>query len=389
MSMAPIPIYQGQDFYVPLFQVKVGDRPVDREVIHDIISVSYRDNVKEFDSFEITINNWDETAISSSQRKQGVHQFKYSDEDLFLPGKRIELWMGYRGNDRLRLMLKGEITSLRPTFPAGGQPTLAVSGKNILHRFQTSQRSQTYRNMKDSAIARQIGQRLGVEIYTDNNAEGNEDANKFLFQHNQYDIIFLLGRARRIGYELYVEERGENGRAEEARLRFEPWKNGHREMYKLEYGKSLIEFQPTLTVGNQVSEVTVRSWDSVEGRPIIATARRNNIQNRGVGSAGGQQQIEQAFSERQEIIADRPIDSVQEAQTLANATLEDIAREMVKGTGSTLGLPDLRAGNFIRIEGLGSRFSGRYFVTATTHTMGSGGYKTQFECRREESEESA
>jgi Bacteriophage probable baseplate hub protein len=39
------------------------------------------------------------------------------------------------------------------------------------------------------------------------------------------------------------------------------------------------------------------------------------------------------------------------------------------------------------LEGLGERFSGRYFLTATTHTIADGGYTTQFECRREELKE--
>jgi phage protein D len=38
----------------------------------------------------------------------------------------------------------------------------------------------------------------------------------------------------------------------------------------------------------------------------------------------------------------------------------------------------------IEIDGLGARFSGRYFVTATTHAIGDSGYTTQFECRLEE-----
>jgi Bacteriophage probable baseplate hub protein len=57
---------------------------------------------------------------------------------------------------------------------------------------------------------------------------------------------------------------------------------------------------------------------------------------------------------------------------------------MVKGSGSTVGLPDIRAGCVIMLERLGKRFSGRYFVTSTTHTIGDGGYTTQFQCRREE-----
>ncbi len=57
---------------------------------------------------------------------------------------------------------------------------------------------------------------------------------------------------------------------------------------------------------------------------------------------------------------------------------------MIQGSGSTVGVPTLRAGTIIFIEKLGERFSGRYFVTSTTHTIGDGGYTTQFNCRREE-----
>ena len=45
---------------------------------------------------------------------------------------------------------------------------------------------------------------------------------------------------------------------------------------------------------------------------------------------------------------------------------------------------DLRAGSVLELEGLGQRYSGRYFVTATTHSIGDDGYTTQFNCRREE-----
>src|SRR5438128_880237 len=126
-----IPIYQGQDFYVPYFQVKLRGRPLGQDVLRDVMSVTYKDNIAEIDTFEITINNWD------AEKRT----FKYSDDDLFDPGKQIELWMGYYGKDRLRLMLKGEITALKPTFPAGGQPALGVSGLNLLHRLRTKQES--------------------------------------------------------------------------------------------------------------------------------------------------------------------------------------------------------------------------------------------------------
>ena len=369
-----IPIYTDQDFYVPLFEVKLNDLPVGKDVVRDIISVSYSDNISEIDKFEITINNWDAQ----------TRDFKYSDKDLFIPGKEVALWMGYFGKDRLRLMIQGEITSLRPTFPATGQSTLAISGLNLLHRLRTKQTSHAYLDLKDSEIARQIGQRLNVKIVTDRKAEAKETPYKYLFQDNQYDIVFLMERARRIGYDLFVEEKGDNGQAEESQLCFRPSQNVDQPTYQLAYGKSLIEFQPTLTTANQVAEVTVRGWDPSRKRKIEHTAKRPQVPTKGLGSEAGRELVEQSFNQRQEIIADRPIESKAEARQLAEETLQKIVKDMVKGSGSIVGLPDIRAGTVLQIDGLGTRFNGRYFVTATTHTISDSGYTTRFECRLEE-----
>lgn len=369
-----IAIYKGQDFYVPYFEVKIGEQPLQRDVVRDITTVTYKDNIAEIDSFEITISNWD------AEKRD----FKYSDGDLFLPGKKVELWMGYYGKDRLRLMLTGEITSLRPSFPAAGSPTLAISGLNLLHRLRKSQQSFAYVNKKDSQIAREIANRIPIDIVTDSNAEADEELYPYVLQQNQYDIIFLMERARRVGYDLFVIEEGSNGQAQQSALYFGPSDNVKHVTYELKYGLSMMEFSPTLTTANQVGEVTVRAWDNVKKEMIEEKATRSDLKTKGVGQAGNQQAIEQAFNQRQEIVANKPVTSKTEAKKLAVETLENIAKDMVKATCSTVGVPDLRAGGIIMIQGVGKRFSGRYFVTATTHTIGDGGYTTQFECRREE-----
>lgn len=371
-SIATVPIYEGQDFYVPYFEVKIAGRPQGQGVVRDILSVSYKDSLTDIDSFEIQINNWDAE----------TRALKYSDSDLFDPGKQFELWMGYYGKDKLRLMVTGEITSLKPTFPASGPPTLAVSGLNVLHRLRTEQESRAYEGLTDSQIARQIAGRLQIDPLTPNEAE--EMPYDYLFQQNQYNIVFLLERARKIGYDLFIVESGQNGASGASQLYFGRSVGVRQRTYKLTYGKSLIEFQPELTTANQVSEVTVTGWDRVNKKPITGTAKRSELTTQGVGEAGGQAAIEQSFNQRKEIIADVPVESEAEAKQLARETLERIAKDMVKGTGSCVGLPDLRAGVVIEIDGLGARFTGRYFVTSTTHAISDGGYTTQFECRREE-----
>lgn len=365
-------IFAGQDFYVPHFQVKIAGRPQGQGVVRDILSVSYKDNIKEIDSFEININNWDAE----------TRAFKYSDSDLFDPGKELELWMGYYGKERQRLMIRGTITALRPSFPSGGGSTLGVSGLNVLHKLRTEQRTEAYEKMTDTQIAQQIASRLGVTLKP-GDASG-EQPYEYILQDNQYDIIFLMERARRIGYDLLVEEQGEGGQSGPTVLLFKRSVDVRQVTYQLTYGRTLIEFKPDLTTANQVGEVTVRGWDQLNKKKIEYTAKRSDIAVKGVGSQGNQAAIEQSFNQRKEVIATKPIESEAEAKTLAVRTLEEIAKDMVKGSGSTVGLTSLRAGSVLQIDGLGRRFSGRYFVTGTTHTIGDGGYTTQFECRREE-----
>jgi phage protein D len=374
----PIPIHKGQDFYVPRFEVRLQGEQLRENIVRDILQVTYKDSIEEIDSFELTINNWDAERLA----------FKYSDEDRFDPGRQVELWMGYFGADGLRLMTTGEITSLRPSFPASGPPALAISGLNLLHRFRAKQESRVYENpprgITDSEIARQIGGRLGVTIRTDSAAAAREDCHEYVLQDNEYDVVFLMKRARRIGYDLFVEERGEQGQQAGSALYFGPSVGVQRTTYELTYGQSLIQFQPNLTTANQVGKVTVIGWDATNREKIKATVTRADIQTQGVGTRGGQSTISQSFASREEVITNQPVSNTAEARTLALETLERIAKDMVKGSGSTVGLPDLRAGSVVHLNGMGDRFSGRYFVTATTHTISDSGYTTQFDCRREE-----
>ncbi|MBI4539742.1 MAG: phage late control D family protein [Gemmatimonadetes bacterium] len=351
----------GTDFYVPAYEIRVGGRPLDRQAVRDILAVSYSDSLESIDAFSLVINNWDEEKRT----------FKYSEGELFAPGQRVELKLGYLDRG-LAPMLLGEITSLQPSFPADGAPTLSVSGLSILHRLRKEPRSEVYESKKDSAMAKEIAQKLGVEIRTSPEAEAREQAIPFVIQNNQQDIVFLLQRARRIGYELTVQE-DERGAPI---LFFGPQSKGREVPFALDWGRSLLSFDPKLTTANQVGTVTVRAWHPTSKKLIEATARRSEL--------GRDEPFVEAFNERQEIIADRPVANEAEAKQLALETLRRIAQHYVTASASTVGLPDLRTGALIEIGGLGKKyFDGTYFVTSSTHNIGDGGYTTQFEARKE------
>lgn len=358
------------DFYVPAFEVRIRGRRLNRTVINDVLSLEYTDDLKAIDRFSMTINNWDAD-------RRG---FKYSDDDLFLPKAEIEIDIGYLPAD-LHRVITGQITDMQVSFPATGQSVLTVSGLNKLDELRNEQRSQVFENMTDSAIARQVVGPLDLPLRTDPAAEAREEQHEFVFQNNQYDLLFLKDRARRIGYELVVEE----STGGDPQLYFGPSDSiSQRPEYQLTYGRTLIDFSPQLSTARQVGTVRVQAWDRRNKRTITAEARRADLRTQGVGSSGQQSSIDASLSQRVEVIADHPVRSQREAELLAQETLEKTAKEMVKGSGTVVGLPKLRAGGVVVLDGLGTRFSGRYFVTKTVHSIGDGGYTTKFDCRLEE-----
>ncbi|OLB36158.1 MAG: hypothetical protein AUH11_12045 [Acidobacteria bacterium 13_2_20CM_57_17] len=371
-----------QTFYVPQFRVSIAGKTLEDGLLRDVMQVTYRDNVEEIDSFELVVNNWDAGARQPQPKYEGVLQPKHAG--IFDPGQKLELRMGYM--KEMTLMLTGQITTLEPNFPESGAPILSVRGLNILHELRTEQHTEHWDNTKDSDIASDLGNRslqsgkagLGIKVKTD--PAPDETAETFVMMHNQYDILFLMERARRHGYELVLNEKSATNL--ERSLYFGPSKTKRETPnYKLVWGKTLCSFKPKLSTAKQVGEVTVRGWDRQNNIAIEETASWKDI------VTGPEQQrlalISQAFEGRKDVITNQPVRTKAEAKQKAIDILTRQLREVITASGSTVGLPLLRAGRKVEIVGLGDRYSGTYYVTSTTHTIGDSGYRTQFECRRD------
>ena len=281
-------------------------------------------------------------------------------------------------------MCQGHIKTLEPNFPSGGAPTLSVRGVNLLDSFRKKQHTRAWTQKRDSEIAEDIGYlsdtasgKEKVAIRTLDSAKQAEPQIDFVAQENEYDIDFLQKRARQRGYVItYNDSKKE--------IYFGP-SNGKGKgipiSYLLEWGKSLIDFKPTLTVVNQVKSVTLHGWNRNTKKPIVETA---TLGDKRFANNQDIQRIIQDCNPRDEIVVSEPVFTPQQARERAFAILLDRSNDAVKASGTTVGLPDLRAGVNVEIGGLGPRFSGRYFVTETTHSIGNGGYTTKFSARRED-----
>lgn len=386
------------DFYVPRFEIKIAGASLPRDVLRDVLQVTYMDSIEKLDNFAMTVSNWDAAKrefkyvgaeTTDSMQKNPLHR-------LFDPSRHeVEVMMGYGGD--LSLMLKGNFTTMEPNFPSSGGPTLTIRGLNVLHKLRSKQHTNTWAKKKESEIAQELGtlpdpdkpgqKRFPLPVEINPNALGKEKPLDYVAQSNQYDIDFLLSRARRIGYVVFIkEEERERGRVvRERRLYFGPSDANHPGLrvvtFELKWGVSLIDFKPTLTTANQIKSVTVNGWNRSTKKPITGKASLDDPKfklNRDL------HKLLEKCDAREEQVVDEPIFTQDEADERAKAILLDRSKELVKASGNCVGLPDLRAGQRVRIARLGARFSGEYFVTDTTHTISDGGYITNFNARRED-----
>jgi phage protein D len=384
------PAYRG--FYVPHVEIRIAGRPLPDSVINDVVQVTYIDNVRGIDSVDLTVNNWDASR----------HRFKYVGSEtaddlpggahpdpaatLFEPGgSKVEVWQGYLGE--LKLVSTVYFTTMETSFSASGAPTLQVRGLNVLHTLRKKQFSYAWYNQRPSDIAEQLAQlsdggkkRLPLPMVIDQKARQQEARIDFIAQDNEYDIDFLLNLARRIGYELVLDE-AKNGVPE--RLRFGPSADtGRQADYLLAWGESLIDFKPRLSTARQVAKVTVKGWDRARKKPIKVTVDINDKEVKRI-NPDLHRLLEKADA-REELVVDEPVATEQEARQRARAIMLDQMKQMVTAEGSTVGLPHLRAGSRLDISGVGARMSGKYFVTETTHAFSEAGYTTRFKARRED-----
>jgi uncharacterized protein len=384
-------------FYVPRFQVKIDGANLPRDVLYDVRTLVYEDSVDSIDSFRMEVNNWDEVDRSfryigseTTAELQAGHP-NYPRRTLFEPcGKEVEVLMGY--GDRLVTMLRGHFTTMKPSF-SDAAATLSVTGLNVLHQLRRKQYTTTWTNKKDSEIAQDLAnrtdngrKRFPLPIVVDTNAMQNEKPVPIVTQHNQYDIDFLFQRARVRGYVLFIQE-ADPATGRQRQLYFGPSRQGMipglRDVeFGLTWGQSLIEFKPKITTANQVRSVTVRGWQRHRKEPITRTV---TLDDQRITVNQDLYRILNACDPHEEIVVDEPVFTNCQARERAIAILRDQTKQIVTAEDvKVVGLPDLRAGQVVVIDGVGARLSGEYFVTKSTHTVDDNGYITTFNCRREQ-----
>ncbi len=290
------------------------------------------------------------------------HDMKWLRDETFREGKKVEIFYGERSRFKL---CHGKIAGLEPELDVE-YPMLVVRGYDLSHKLYRGRQRRSFSQVTDADLARRLAGEAGLRPGT---IDSTSEVHEYVFQNNQTNAEFLLERARRLGYELWVEEDALHFRR--------PQPNG--QPVALAWGETLLSFRPRLSTVEQVGEVEVRGWDPKQKRGVIGRATRGQGAPQTGISQPGANIAAQAWGEAKLAIVDQFVRSPSEAEGVAQATLDELASVFVEADGTCTPNGDIVPGRQVQVDGVGSRFNGTYYVTQVIHEWTTGqGMITQF-----------
>ena len=326
------------DFYTPRFGVTVDGEEI-REFDGVVSNLSVETTTDGADAVSFVLNY-------PFDHERG--EFEGLSWDRFAPGTRVDVSFGY---ERLEPVFAGRITSLRAAFPTEDSPAVSVEGYGLLYDLARGTNDRSWDETTDSDVAADVAQ---INGFSDVRVDETGIRRSKIFQEKRSDLAFLRELAERNGMECY---------ASRETFHFGAPDYEREPVTTLAYGRSLGSFSLELSDATRVGEVEVRHWDPERKEAIVGTATTE------AGSTSAKRVVR------------APVESVAEADRLAEAVLGQIREGRVRGQGETVGLPSLRAGEILLVENLGSRLSGPFYVERATHRIDDTGYRTSFDVR--------
>jgi phage protein D/phage baseplate assembly protein gpV len=344
------------------FTVKVNGQKLAATVIDQILDVTVEQDVAIPEAF--TLRLWDEPLVSE---EGGDTAFGLLSSDTFKLGASIDISLG-QVNVEPASVFKGEITSVEAEARSAGGILLTVRGYDKAHRLHRERKTRTFVQVTDSDVASTIAGDHGLTA----SASVSGPIHEHLYQDNQTDWEFLRGRANDLGCELYVRD-------SKLVMRL-PASEGTTPTHKME--QTLQRIRLRVSAPTQVSQVTVKGWDPKTKKAIVGTASTASsimTPSIGLGKTGAQVSSSAFGSGGKYAITAHNVATQDQATKLAQAVLDELAGEFIQLEGTCLGDPNVKAGRSIKLEGIGARYSGTYYVTSAVHkSTPQEGYVTQF-----------
>ncbi len=283
--------------------------------------------------------------------------FGASNEELFIPGKEMEILSGYQ-ND-LQTIFKGIIISHSIKIRPDGSSALIVECRDKAFKMTLSRQSRYFFNQNDSEIIQQKCREYGMNADT----ASSPVAHKEVVQYNSTDWDFIISRAEANGLFCIVNNGG---------LSVHPPDLQQDPALSLQYGATILELDAEIDARNQVSGITSQSWSYEDQRVEETDARDPALSLNGNLSP---EFLAEVSGREKHILRHGGRLSTEELQAWSDAMLLRRQLAKVRGRVKCRGIHNVNPGETIELGGIGERFNGKAWVSGIQHQIADGGWQ--------------
>ena len=326
------------------------------------------------------------TILLHDQRGPIPNTFVYTDNVLAINlGTSVKISFGHTtdvtGIVKSNTLVDGEITSIEPIYD-GADVYLRIRGYDRGHRLTHGKATRTYGDgnpmglgVGDADIVKKIASEAGLTAKVDALSLMTVKY-KYVMQYNQNDWDFLWARANQLGYQVYVE--GKNLHfcpASSARTNTNPT--------KLDFGGNLTRFEPRVLAMGQITQTEAYGWDP-KSKKNVNSSTMAELSLKGTkalaNTVPANAQMKTAFSSKaKDFVIEPGAATTPQTKAYADAAFSRASSSFMQAYGELdEGDPFLVAGSTVMINGLGLRFTGKYYVTEAHHTFRHGAHRTTF-----------
>ena len=286
--------------------------------------------------------------------------FNLSNEDLLVPGKKIEIKAGYHSDEET--IFKGIIIKHSIKLRESNS-VLIVECRDEAVKMTIGRKSNFYYDSKDSDIIEEVIGKYSLE----NDIEATSFTNKEIVQYRASDWDFIMTRA---------QINGQICTADDGKIKISKPDFSQTEIETVAFGSTLLDFDAEMDARNQFNTITAYGWNPSEQEIVEAEANDPGISLNGNISVSDLAAV--IDLENLEMKHGGNYNSV-ELQNWSDA--KNLFQQLSKTRGRVKfqGIPTVKPGTMLKLEGVGDRFNGKIFISAVRHEIADGNWTVDAE----------
>jgi Rhs element Vgr protein len=288
--------------------------------------------------------------------------FAASDGDDLIPGKTLEIALGYDSNDQT--VFKGIIIKQSLKIGPTGDSLLMVDCKDAAVGLTISRHSRYFNEVKDSdamaTVLKDYG-KLTPEL------EATPVKHREIVQYYATDWDFILSRADMNGQIVLVED---------GIFKVKTPTTGGNPTVTLVYGSNILELETEMDARHQYQAVDATAWDYATQTLLKTTGKEPSVSTH--GNLSGKKLAQGIGGEKLELRHGGLLNT-SELQEWVNAQLLKSRLSKIQGRIKVRGFQAAKPDTLVKMEGLGGRFNGLAYVSGVRHDLSGGIWRTHLQ----------